>query len=222
VEAERGVDVESSEIDPPPGAIRRKRGVVLAVGLGLAIVAVSGFAVLRTRSPTRTNQALTASDSPRPTPTASPWTKFVAPDGSFSVIGPGTFAVATEPAQEGQGIPEEQHLLFHPSGGDRFDVYWYDADPSSIVGLTPAQWLGQTSHDFVSSTSGTAERIRDTRVDDYPCLDFDDHISGGTFRVRMCLAGRRFYQVTVSEASQFISIAGTADRFISSFHILHG
>jgi hypothetical protein len=200
----------------------RKSKVGIGVTAALAILAAAGMVFLVTRPGKSEATIGVLPHRTAPSSDPSPWRTFVAQDGSFSVVGPGRFALATEPAPGAEGLVEEQHLLFHPDTGPRYDLYWYDAVPGSVAGLTPTDRLVQAIRDFTTSFSGKGSDLKAATVDGYPCADFDDHLTKSTFRVRICIAGRRLYQLSVSESSTFISHGSTADRFIDSFRILHG
>ena len=179
----------------------------LVAGVGVAIP----FGVHAARSAVKPTPRATAAAPAGSTPVLPPgWQSFVAPDGSFDLIGP---ADATTSAV--QTVFGAAHVAKFSGGA--LTVAWTDRSVSR--GVPDPQLLTQEVSRIVQPIVGrTADQEEQLSDGGHPGYGLVFTVQGTEYRIRVFAARGRLYEIT--SVTQAGSIASKdAQRFVDSFEL---
>jgi hypothetical protein len=160
---------------------------------------------------------------PRPKPSATPthsageWAVFESQQGGFRIVAPGPITEKKD-VDDSSGYPLDiyQFELGDPTTRFSFTLYYFDLPGEVFSQYTADEMLGNVRDNFVEDSLGDLVEESSTSVQGNPCIDFVVREPKAYFVTRLCLVGRRLFEVAVGTHRTDRHLP-EVERFIQSF-----
>jgi len=174
-------------------------------------------------NPTATTAPQTGSGGSGSTVPAG-WQEFTPPDGSFSVLMPGTPQEDRSTSQSGSGQIETVSFLIEASSGSvAYAVSYTDFPPDFLASIDNRELLNLAVEQQMQQRDFTIMGQHDITMDGHAGVEFTatGTIEGlaSTAKSRVYMVNNRFYMLICVAANEYYSEAD-ANRFLESFTLL--
>ncbi len=209
---------------------RKKTSIGLIVGLSLGGVAsLFIFALLlvliggnkKDSQPTNgINNSSESADAQNPSHAGARFTRFTSPDGSFSVLMPGSPSHRTRSRQVGASrLTQEVFTLLRNQNRELYAVWYMDIPNEVLANGGKAEFFDLCAQGVAQEARGTLVEKRNIHLNQIPGVEVKvDVPNTGPVTARLFLSDSRLYQVAIGLPMQKAD-SGESESFLNSFEI---
>jgi hypothetical protein len=145
------------------------------------------------------------------------WARYLAPDGSFAVVGPSAPSTRAVPSQ----IGSEHEVRFDAPQDQVLGLEWVDVTPALVAGSNESDLLSAWSNNIVSDLGGVLDEQDVLRAGAHPGVGLRLESGGRWVYVRVFTSGTRLYEIaSVVPTSAAAADRTAGERFVDSFELL--